>query len=315
MTAFVIVTALLLDWMLGEPRRWHPLVGFGRMAHRLEAWLNPCYSPGTAVDAPGVRGYVLGTLALLLAVAPPVAALLVIDRYPPLAALTAVGTLYLVIGHRSLHEHAIAVEHALERDDLPAARQRVSRMVSRDTFDMDASRVAGAAVESVLENGNDAIFGALFWFLVAGAPGTLAYRLVNTLDAMWGYRTPRYRRFGWAAARLDDVLNLVPARLTALSYALVGHAATAVRCWRLQAPSWESPNAGPVMAAGAGALGVRLGGGAFYHGCWRERPPLGDGPPPHAADITRARRLLVRSLALWVALIILIVLIAERTRA
>ena len=213
-----------------------------------------------------------------------------------------VGVLYLVIGHRSLYEHARAVQQALGRGDLPEARLRVALTVSRDTADMNASRIAGAAAESVLENGNDALFGALFWFLLAGGPGALLYRLVNTLDAMWGYRTPQYRCFGCAAARCDDLLNLIPARLTALTYALAGRSRAALRCWRQQAPLWDSPNAGPVMAAGAGALRVRLGGGAFYHGQWRTRPELGEGAEPEATDISRALRLVQRSLLMWVAI-------------
>ena len=177
-------------------------------------------------------------------------------------------------------------------------------MVSRDTAKMDTRAVAAAAVESVLENGNDAVFGALFWFLVAGAPGVLLFRLSNTLDAMWGYRTPRYLYFGWAAARLDDVLNFVPARLTALTYALIGKTRSALRCWRLQAPAWDSPNAGPVMAAGAGALELGLGGGAYYHGQWEERPPLGMGSPPNASSIYAALQLVRSGVALWLLLII-----------
>jgi len=304
MTVFGIIAAVLLDGLLGEPRHWHPLVGFGRLAQWLEQRLNPDALSGSGAKAPA-RGYFGGVMALLMAVMPPVLTLWALDRYTRIASLLAIGILYLVIGHRSLHEHALAVERALRSGDLEEARRRVAAMVSRDTHDMDASRVAAATIESLLENGNDALFGALFWFVLAGAPGALTYRLVNTLDAMWGYRTSRYREFGWAAARLDDVLNLIPARLTALGYAVVGRLGVALRCWRLQAPSWDSPNAGPVMAAGAGALGVRLGGGAFYHGCWRERSALGEGRAAGVEDIERARRLILRALLLWVTAITL----------
>jgi adenosylcobinamide-phosphate synthase len=159
--------------------------------------------------------------------------------------------------------------------------------------------VARAAVESVLENGNDAVFGALFWYLVAGAPGAVFYRLANTLDAMWGYRDERYRDFGWAAARLDDLLNFLPARLTAATYAILGDTRAAWRAWRTQAPAWESPNAGPVMAAGAGSLGLVLGGPAFYRGAYRQRPWLGTGRAPHGGDIGRAVQLVRLGLGLW----------------
>jgi adenosylcobinamide-phosphate synthase len=301
MTLFSIIAAVLLDGLLGEAPRWHPLVGFGRVAHRLEEWLNRGGGDGTMA----ARSYCAGVIAVLMAVAPPVLALWAVDRHTHLAAPLAVGILYLVIGHRSLHEHALAVERALRGGHLEQARRQVGAMVSRDTHDMDASRVAAATVESILENGNDALFGALFWFMLAGAPGALTYRLVNTLDAMWGYRIRRYREFGWAAARLDDLLNLIPSRLTALGYAAVGHAGAALRCWRLQAPSWDSPNAGPVMAAGAGALDIRLGGGAFYHGDWRERAALGEGRAAGVEDIGRARRLIGRTLLLWLAAVAL----------
>ncbi len=305
MTAFEIIAAALLDGLLGEPHHWHPLVGFGALAQRLEGWLNPRAIRGPGANA-AAHAHLGGVIAVLTAVAPPVLALWTLDQYSRIAPLLAIGFLYLVIGHRSLHEHAIAVERALHRGDLADARRRVGAIVSRDTSDMDAHRIAGATVESLLENGNDALFGALFWFLLTGVPGALAYRLINTLDAMWGYRTDRYRQFGWAAARLDDLVNFLPARLTALSYVVVGHAGAALRCWRLQAPAWDSPNAGPVMASGAGALQVRLGGGAFYHGRWHERSTLGEGRPADIGDISRARRLVLRALLLWIGVVALI---------
>ncbi|MBS1224625.1 MAG: cobalamin biosynthesis protein, partial [Proteobacteria bacterium] len=182
----------------------------------------------------------------------------------------------------------------------------VAMIVSRDTADLDEEQISRATVESVLENGCDAIFGALCWFVLAGAAGATLYRLANTLDALWGYRTPRYRDFGWAAARLDDGLNWLPARLTALSYVAMGtKPALAWRCWREQAPNWKSPNAGPVMAAGAGALGLALGGPARYHGEWQQRPALGEGLAPRAEDIGRAVALVRRALWLWLGVIAL----------
>lgn len=282
--------AVLLDRLLGEPPRWHPLVGFGRLAQQVEASL---------YGASRLRGVIavsllVGGFAL--------AAFLAHRSLGSWDWLLDVALLYLAIGATSLGEHAAAVRRALGAGDLDAARRSVGRMVSRDTADMDETAVARATLESVLENGCDAVFGALFWFLVAGAPGVVAYRLANTLDAMWGYKTDRYRYFGWAAARLDDLLNWIPARLTALTYVLIGRSGTAWRCWRSQAASWESPNAGPVMAAGAGALAVELGGPAVYHGRLEPRPPLGEGREPVAADINRAVVLVQRGIWLWLVL-------------
>ncbi|MFO1423987.1 MAG: adenosylcobinamide-phosphate synthase CbiB [Candidatus Competibacteraceae bacterium] len=300
LTALLCVGAVLLDWRLGEPRRWHPLAGFGGLARRVEAFgYGP---PEMNADLRRARG-VGAVIALLIPFA--VAAWL-LSAIPLLGSVVALGLLYLAIGARSLAEHAEAVAAALQAGDLPLARERVGLIVSRDTGDLDEEQISRATVESVLENGCDAIFGALFWFVLAGAAGAVLYRLANTLDAMWGYRTPRYRDFGWAAARLDDVLNWIPARLTALSYMAVGtKPALAWRCWREQAPFWKSPNAGPVMAAGAGALGLALGGPARYHGEWQPRPPLGEGLAPRAEDIGRAVALVRRALWLWLAVIAL----------
>ncbi len=295
MTALLTLIAVCLDAALGEPRRWHPLVGFGRLALRVERVLNA--SADGAARSLTLR--LRGIAALVITIAPWILLVAIAARVPILRYLVGVVSLYFALGHQSLRQHALRVYRALQAGDLAEARHSVGMMVSRDTGSMDTKAVATAAVESVLENGNDAVFGALFWFVLAGAPGAVLYRLANTLDAMWGYRTPRYLYFGWAAARLDDVLNFIPARLTALTYALIGKTRVAWRCWRVQAAAWESPNAGPVMAAGAGALGLALGGGAYYHGQWEERPPLGMGMPPDAVAITAALRLVRLGVVLW----------------
>ncbi|NMG74338.1 adenosylcobinamide-phosphate synthase CbiB [Aromatoleum diolicum] len=288
-----LAAGIALDRLLGEPRRWHPLIGFGRWAGWLEAHLRPL-----------LPNRVGGLLAWALAIGPWLGLALVLRESHPLAHwVIDIGLLYLALGARSLAQHAEAIAAPLAAGDLDTARVRVGWIVSRDTRALDAAGVAKAGTESVLENGNDAVFGALFWFCVAGGAGALMFRLANTLDAMWGYRTERFIRFGWAAARLDDVLNWAPARLTALTYALIGRSRDALRCWRSQAPAWDSPNAGPVMAAGAGALGVQLGGAAIYHGREEQRPPLGCGKAPDAASIRAAVRLMQHGMLLWLGTI------------
>lgn len=330
-TALLMVCAVLMDRLLGEARRFHPLVGFGNYAMWLERHLNrngslsaetafvgacpACeshagHAPTGTLYPVGISvrnsGKLRGVIAWLLAIAPFWAITIFLWQQPVLRPWLSVLILYFALGLQSLREHASRIQIALEADDLNTARLCVGEIVSRDTTTMQTEDVARAAVESVLENGNDAVFGALFWFAVLGAPGALLYRLANTLDAMWGYRTTRYLHFGWSAARLDDVLNFIPARLTAISYALPGNVQSALRCWHQQAPAWDSPNAGPVMASGAGSLGLLLGGAANYHGVREQRPPLGAGHAPQAADIGRALRLVQRGVWLWLAVLLIL---------
>jgi adenosylcobinamide-phosphate synthase len=298
LAAMAMVAALLLDAVLGEPRRMHPLVAFGRLASGIESRLHR-------------NRRMVGVLAWSLAVVPLTAlvawlSIALATASPWLGFTFNAVMLYLTVGLKSLGAHALPVAEALDANELDQARTAVGRMVSRDTAALDARQVAAAATESVLENGNDAVFGALFWFAVLGASGAVLYRLANTLDAMWGYRTPHYERFGWAAARIDDVLNYLPARLTAITYAVWGHFTQALYCWRTQAPAWDSPNAGPVMAAGAGTLGVTLGGAAPYHGIWEDRPVLGTGRSPDASVIRRAMQLVRRGVATWLAVALLL---------
>lgn len=293
------LAGVALDRLFGEPRHFHPLVGFGKLADWLEKALNR-----GAASARILR--LRGVLAWALAVLPWVALAWLVRRHSFVGWLVDVLMLYFALGGRSLSEHAQRVADDLAADDLGAAREHVGWIVSRDTRELDATGVAKAGVETVLENGNDAVFGALFWFMLLGGPGVVLFRLANTLDAMWGYKTERLLHFGWAAARLDDALNYFPARLTAVSYALFGRTRRAFACWRAQAPHWESPNAGPVMSAGAASLGLALGGAAIYHGQVESRPTLGEGRPPCGDDIARALALVRRGIALWLAVYLMI---------
>ncbi|MCB5188227.1 adenosylcobinamide-phosphate synthase CbiB [Methylobacillus caricis] len=300
-TPALLIAALLLDCLLGEPRKWHPLAGFGNLAHWLEKYMNR-QQTSLLSRASGLVAW----LALLL---PPMA-MAYWFTHLVYGWILDILLLYFAIGARSLKEHAMRIYQALQEGNIPQARQAVSMIVSRDTQDLNQAEIATATVESVLENGNDAIFGAIFWFVLFGGTGALMFRLANTLDAMWGYRTPRFLYFGWAAARLDDIFNLIPARLTALSYAICGHTRTALQSWKKQAPSWYSPNAGPVMASGAGALQVTLGGVAPYHGQMKFRPNLGTGPSANTPHIQAAVALVQRSIGLWVGVLILFSIMA-----
>jgi len=294
-TAIVLILAVLLDLWLGEPHRYHPLVGFGRLAQRIE---------GALISRPEGSQRLRGVLAVLLAILPWVLLTCMLVMLPGFELLLSVLLLYLAIGGSSLMEHGRAVAAALAAGDLSLARERVGWIVSRETGELDEAGVSRAAVESVLENGNDALFGAIFWFVLLGAPGVVLFRLSNTLDAMWGYRNERYHAFGWCAARLDDLLGWLPARLTALSYLLMGDTPRGWHCWRTQAKRSDSPNAGVVMASGAGALRLQLGGPAVYHGVRQEKPVLGEGDTARGQDIERAIRLVQRALLLWLVVIL-----------
>lgn len=277
--AFVMALALAIDWRFGEPGKWHPLVGFGLIATRLEQarWLGDGRWAGGA------------SWALLLA--PALLTAWLLSDY----VLCQILGVYLAIGHKSLHEHALQVSTPLASGNIESARQALSYLVSRDTEHLGANGIAKATIESVLENGSDSTVAALFWFAMAGLPGVIGYRLVNTLDAMWGYRTARFKDFGFFAARADDIANWPAARLTAAGYALAGNFDNAIVCWRTQAKHYSSPNAGPVMAAGAGALEVCLGGEYTHKGHTEIRPLLGSGAQATAEDIKRALSLLTRA--------------------
>jgi adenosylcobinamide-phosphate synthase len=308
LSAVVLLMAagIALDWMLGEPRRWHPLVGFGMFAGSVERRINK----GNFRRWRGVLAWTVVVLPLT-----GVAAWAVVGAsglHVAAGCAFHAMLLYFSIGLRSLRDHMLPIAHALEAGELAKARALTSRIVSRDTRRSGEPELAKAAVESLLENGNDAVFGTLFWFAIAGGPGALLFRLANTLDAMWGYRNERFHAFGWMAARTDDMLNWIPARLTALSYAILGDTRSAWKCWRTQAASWSSPNAGPVMSAGAGALRLVLGGAAEYDGEIEQRPLLGTGRPAAGSDISRAWVLVARTCIVWLALLAAVAYLIER---
>ena len=270
------------DRLLGDPRRWHPVAGFGAAARELEARL---YGDSRA------RGAAHAVLLVGGAAAAGVAAERA-ARGSPLAraAVTAAAT-WVVLGGRSLEREAAAVGACLAGGDLAGARSLLTHLVGRDTSALDPQEIARAVVESLAENSSDAVVAPLLWGAVAGVPGLIGYRAANTLDAMVGHRNARYERYGWASARLDDVLNLPGARLAALLTlaAAPSRAAAAWRAWRRDAAGHPSPNAGVIEAAFAGSLGVRLGGTNVYYGNRVEhRAFMGGGRSPEPRDIRRA---------------------------
>ena len=291
----------LADALLADPRRGHPVAGFGWWATGCEALT---YRDSRAAG-------VVHTAVLVGGVAAGAAVVQGRLRAPwSRAGLTAAAT-WAALGGTTLAQTGSAMADLLEADDIDAARALLPSLCGRDPSVLDSQGLARAACESVAENTSDAEVAALFWAAVAGVPGVLAYRAVNTLDAMIGNRSARYVLFGWAAARLDDLANYFPARLTgalvlACAPLVGGSSARAARAWRRDAARHPSPNAGIPEATFAGALGVRLGGPTQYRHQLEIRPSLGDGPAPDVADLRRAVRLsrLVQAGALAAALVI-----------
>ena len=275
---------------MGDPARWHPVAGFGRVAGALE---DRVYADSR------VRGTAYTLVLVGSAAALGRAAESATDGRPVLRTLATATATWAVLGGTSLGREATTIQRQLHARDLPAARVQLTHLVGRDTSTLDEAEIARATIESLAENTSDAVVAPLLLGAVAGMPGLLAYRAANTLDAMVGHRSPRYQRFGWASARLDDLLNLPGSRLSALLAAglaptVGGRPADAVGAWRRDAAGHPSPNAGPVEAAFAGALGVRLGGVNSYAGRVEDRQTLGDGRPPDVRDLSRARLLASR---------------------
>ena len=304
-----LAAGVALDALLGDPRRGHPVAAFGTAASVLES--------RTYADS-RLRGAAHATACLLGAVVPAVLLQRRTRGRPPLELAAAALATWAVTGARSLHHEAERTLVPLTEDDLESARKLLPNLCGRDPEGLDGGEMVRAVIESVAENTSDAIVAPLLWGAVAGLPGLVAYRAVNTLDAMVGYRSPRYLRFGWASARLDDAANWVPARVTAaLTIAVAplispkgsrsAAPAAALRTVLRDGGRHPSPNAGRCEAAFAGALGVRLGGTNVYEGVTEARPELGEGRAPEPDDARRAIRL---SRAVTIAATALAVLIA-----
>jgi adenosylcobinamide-phosphate synthase len=283
-----IVAGYAADLMFGDPRRGHPVAVFGSGAAALERLTYADSRRAGALHAGALLG-ALGVLGVGLERAA--------RRRGPgwTAAVTAAAT-FVALGGTSLSRTGHQMARLLDAEDVDGARRLLPSLCGRDPAALDSAGLARAALESVAENTSDAHVAPVLWAAVGGVPAVLVYRGANTLDAIIGNKSPRYVRFGWAAARFDDAANFVAARVTALLVAtcapLVGGSpAEALRAWRRDAARHPSPNAGVVEAAFAGALGVRLGGPTQYAHELEIRPTLGDGRVPEISDLARAVRL------------------------
>ena len=281
-----ILLALFLDFLLGDPRWFpHPVKGIGRLALFIEDPLRCMFSPRTA-----------GVLAVLLVVTTSTGLVWLCCRlataiHPLCGALVSILLLYTCFAMQDLRQHALAVYRALAAGDLAQARSKVALLVGRDTENLDAEEITRATLESVAENTVDGVTAPLFFAFIAGAPGAILYKAINTLDSTWGYKNERYLQFGWAAARLDDLANFLPARISALlvppAARLTGqNAGQAWRIFQRDRHNHPSPNSGQIEAAMAGALNVQLGGENRYAGELSIRPCMGD-----AAEILQAEHI------------------------
>lgn len=285
MSGAAILAGFGADALLGDPRRLHPVAGFGRAAQALERLT---YRPSRAAGAAHALVLVGGALALG-ALAERVAG-------TRLRSVVLAAAIWTSLGGRSLVEAARGVGRLVEGGDLPGARRAVPALVGRDPSGLGPEGLCRAAVESLAENTVDAVVAPLMWAAAGRSAGVLAHRAANTLDAMVGHRSPRYERFGWASARLDDAMNWPAARVGAATAALLapvvgGSPRTTWSVVRRDGSAHPSPNGGRAEAAFAGALGVRLGGRNVYAERIEDRPRLGDGGAPTPRAVERAARL------------------------
>ena len=301
-----MVVAMALDALLGWPswlfaRVGHPVTWVGWLIGAIDAAWNRASHPPLWRRAAGVAGAVV-VIALSMALG-----WIVQSALPPgWVQIVLIGVLaWPLVALRSLHDHVAAVATPLHAGDIAAAREAVSRIVGRDPAALDEAGIARAAIESLAENTSDGIVAPVFWGALFGLPGILGYKAINTLDSMIGHRSERHEAFGWAAARIDDVANLVPARLTGFLFVMLApRRSDALACMTRDARRHRSPNAGWPEAAMAGGLGVRLSGPRIYHGSITNEPWLNEGArDPRAADVIEALTIYRRAMLLLAGLL------------
>ncbi|GGE60634.1 adenosylcobinamide-phosphate synthase CbiB [Actibacterium pelagium] len=312
MTALSMLIALAIDAALGWPdplyrRIGHPVTWIGALIARLDKALN---RPGWRKTTRCLTGLLCAAFVVTLVSGIAFAILSLIPEGAPRAVVAGILA-WPLVATRSMHDHVAAVVRPLASGDIEAARHAVAMIVGRDPSQLDEAGIARAAVESLAENTSDGITAPIFWGLLLGLPGIAAYKAANTLDSMIGYRTEKHEAFGWAAARFDDLVNLVPARLTGLLFALTSaRPITAIRVMVKDARHHRSPNAGWPEAAMAGALDVRLSGPRVYDGKPTEDPYVNPTcPDPKAADLWRGLALYRRAMLAMSAMIGLMALV------
>ena len=297
--ALICLCAIAMDRFFSAWYREQALAQFDWLAEKTEARLG-----NSAEFSPAMRR-TLGGGALLMLIAPPALAAWMLSAIPYLGVLVDGALLYLALGASALAVQADGVRSALQSGNLELAWERVEQMSKLELGVIDEEVISLVTVESVLWGACDRMLGALFWFLLAGAPGLVAYRLTNLLKMRWIRREPAHPDFAWVAVWLNEILNWVPVRLTALTYMALGRRQIAWHCWRDQGASWKTSNETSLLAAGGGALGLQLGGTLKLDDYRVQRPSVGEGLLPRGEDIARSLGLVGRALGLWAGLLVM----------
>jgi len=326
-TTLTIILALLLDKCLGEAKSYHYLVGFGWLADQLEKRLNAFEKKANSEkiivnkknvienckNKNSIKKVLLGAFAWAILVLPiPIIYFLYLNQLTWYwQILLDASVLYLAIGLNSLYQHAMQVYHPLSVNNLSQARHFTGYLVSRETAELMPNDMSRATVESMLENGHDSVIASIVYFIIGGAPLVIIHRFANTLDAMWGYKTQRFNAFGFASAKLDDLLGFISAKICTLLYAVQGNIKLALTNAYTQGNKYKSHNGGWVIAAGATVMNVKLGGFAQYHGKIVESVSLGCGNKLNVEDIPNSVSVVNRATIIITLLVFLMQLVSN----